>query len=134
MVTIAVPGPDWRVGQGPYTLTLSAQNVARVSTVTLTLTYNPEAVKIRSIQEASFMRAGVPNTAFAQQSDTAAGRIDITISRSGDVVGASGSGPLAAVVFDAIAPGTVSFRVSGTATGPGGNIPLQFTPATVTVK
>jgi hypothetical protein len=28
----------------------------------------------------------------------------------------------------------VNFRVSGTATGPGGSIPLQFTPATVTVK
>jgi hypothetical protein len=28
----------------------------------------------------------------------------------------------------------VNFRVSGTASGPGGGIPLQFTPATVTVK
>jgi general secretion pathway protein D len=133
-VLIAVPGPDWRVGQGPYTLTLSALNMTRVSTVTLTLTYNPAAVKLRSIQEGSFMRAGVPNTAFAQQSDSAAGRIDITISRSGDVVGASGSGPLAAVVFDAVGPATFTFRVSGTANGPGGNLPLQFTPATVTVK
>jgi hypothetical protein len=133
-VTIAVPGPDWRVGQGPYTLTLSALNMTRVSTVALTLTYNPAALKVRSLQEGSFMRAGVPNTAFAQQSDSAAGRIDITISRSGDVIGATGSGPLAAVVFDAVAPGAVTFRLSGTANGPGGNIPLQFTPATVTVK
>ncbi len=133
-VTIAVPGSDWRVGQGPYMLTLSAQNMTRASTVTLTLTYNPAAVKLRSLQEGSFMRTGVPNTAFAQQADGAAGRIDITISRPGDVVGATGSGPLAAVVFDAVAPGAVNFRVSGTATGPGGSIPLQFTPATVTVK
>jgi type II secretory pathway component GspD/PulD (secretin) len=133
-VTITVPGPDWRVGQGPYTLTLSALNMTRVSTVTLTLTYNPTALKLRSLQEGSFMRVGVPNTAFAQQADNAAGRIDITISRSGDVVGATGSGPLAAVVFDAVAPGTVNFRVSGMANGPGGTIPLQFSPATVTVK
>jgi hypothetical protein len=133
-VTITVPGPDWRVGQGPYTVTLSALNMTRVSTVTLTLTYNPTALKLRSLQEGSFMRAGVPNTAFAQQADSAAGRIDITISRSGDVVGATGSGPLAGVVFDAVAPGTVNFRVSGMANGPSGSIPLQFTPATVTVK
>ena len=133
-VTITVPGPEWRVGQGPYTVTLSALNMTRVSTVTLTLTYNPTALKLRSLQEGSFMRAGVPNTAFAQQTDSASGRIDITISRSGDVVGATGSGPLAGVVFDAVAPGTVNFRVSGMANGPGGTIPLQFTPATVTVK
>ncbi len=116
-------------------VTLSALNMTQVSTVTLTLTYNPAALKLRSLQEGSFMRTGVPNTAFAQQADNAAGRIDITISRTGDVVGATGSGTLAAVVFDAVAPGTVNFRVSGTATGPGArSIPLQFTPATVTVK
>jgi len=115
-------------------VTLSALNMTRVSTVTLTLTYNPAALKLRSLQEGSFMRTGVPNTAFAQQADNAAGRIDITISRTGDVVGATGSGPLAAIVFDAVAPGAVNFRVSGTASGPGGGIPLQFTPATVTVK
>ena len=115
-------------------VTLSALNMTRASTVTLTLTYNPAALKLRSLQEGSFMRTGVPNTAFAQQADNAAGRIDITISRTGDVVGATGSGPLAAIVFDAVAPGAVNFRVSGTASGPGGGIPLQFTPASVTVK
>jgi general secretion pathway protein D len=133
-VTITVPAAEWRVGQGPYTLTLSALNMTRAATVTLTLTYNPAALKLRALQEGSFMRTGVPNTAFAQQADNAAGRIDITISRTGDVIGATGSGTLAAVVFDAVAPGTVNFRVSGTANGPGGSIPLQFTPATVTVK
>jgi len=33
-----------------------------------------------------------------------------------------------------VAGGTVNFRVSGVASGPGGNIPLQFTPATVMVR
>jgi hypothetical protein len=115
-------------------LTLSALNMARVSTITLTLTYNPAALKLRSLQEGSFMRTGVANTAFAQQADNAAGRIDITISRTGDVVGATGGGTLVAMVFDAVAPGTASFRLSGMANGPGGNVPLQFTPATVSVK
>jgi len=133
-VTVTVPGPDWRVGQGPYTLTLSAANMARVTTITLTLTYNPAALKLRSLQEGSFMRTGVPNTAFAHQEDNAAGRIDLTIGRTGDVIGASGGGTLAAMVFDAVAAGTVNFRVSGVANGPVGSIPLQFTPAAVTVK
>jgi general secretion pathway protein D len=132
-VLITTPGTDWRVGAGPYTVTLSAANVTRVTTITLTIMYNPAAVKIRSLQEGGFMRQGVPNTAFVHQEDTAAGRIDFTISRS-DPVGASGSGPLAAVVFDAVAPGAASFRVSGVANGPAGPIVLQFMPATVTVK
>jgi general secretion pathway protein D len=133
-VTVTTPGSDWRVGQGPYTVTLSAMNITRVTTISLTLTYNPTALKLRSLQEGSFMRAGVSTTAFAHQEDSAAGRIDITISRTGDVVGATGAGTLAAVVFDAVSPGAVGFRVSGVASGPGGSIPLQFAPATVTVK
>jgi general secretion pathway protein D len=133
-VTITTPGPDWRVGQGPYTVTLSAVNMPRVTTITLTVTYSPAALKLRSLQEGSFMRSGVPGTAFAHQEDNAAGRIDLTISRSGDIVGATGGGTLAALVFDAAAAGAVNFRVSGVASGPGGNIPLQFAPATVTVR
>jgi type II secretory pathway component GspD/PulD (secretin) len=133
-VIVTTPGSDWRVGQGPYTVALSAANMGHVSTISLTLTYNPGTLKIRSLQEGSFMRTGVPATAFAHQEDQAAGRIDVTISRSGDLVGAAGSGTLAAVIFDAVAPGTVNLRVSGVANGPGGTVPLQFTPAIVTVK
>jgi len=133
-VVLTAPAPEWRVGQGPYTVTLSAANMPRVTTVTLTVTYNPAAVKIRSLQEGSFMRAGVSGTAFAHQEDNAAGRIDLTISRTGDIVGATGSGTLAALVFDAAAAGTVNFRISGVASGPAGSVPLQFTPATVTVR
>ena len=115
-------------------MALSGVNLTRLSTISLTLTYNPAALKVRSLQEGSFMRSGVPTTAFAHQEDLAAGRIDLTITRSGDVVGASGSGTLAAVIFEAVAPGPVSFRLSGVASGPAGTVPLQFTPAAVTVK
>jgi general secretion pathway protein D len=133
-VIVAVPGTDWRVGQGPYTVAISGVDLGRVSTISLTLAYNPAAVKVRSLQEGSFMRSGVPTTAFVHQEDLAGGRIDFTITRSGDVIGASGSGTLAAVIFEAVAPGAVTFKVSGVASGPGGAVPLQFTPAVVTVK
>ena len=133
-IVVAVPGTDWRVGQGPYTVALSGVNLGRVSTISLTLTYDPAAVKVRSLQEGSFMRMGVPTTAFVHQEDLAAGRIDLTITRTADVIGASGSGTLAAVIFEAVGAGTVNFRVSGVASGPGGTVPLQFTPAAVMVK
>jgi hypothetical protein len=70
---------------------------------------------------------------FTQQANN--GRIDITIARGADATGVSGTGLLAAVLFDAIAPGTVTLTVSGTGTGPG-NTPmgLQFRPVTLTVQ
>jgi hypothetical protein len=42
---------------------------------------------------------------------------------------------LAAILFDAIAPGPVTMTLSGSATGPGGAaMGLRFTPVTVTVQ
>ncbi|HSK09143.1 MAG TPA: cohesin domain-containing protein, partial [Vicinamibacterales bacterium] len=118
----------------PYTVPLVVSNISRVSTLSLTLTFNPAVVRVRGVQEGSFMRQGGVNVAFAQQVDSASGRVDITLSRSGDMVGATGAGLLAAVTFEAVAQGNVSFTPSGVATGPGGSIPLDFVPAAVTVR
>ena len=46
-----------------------------------------------------------------------------------------GTGLLAAVLFDAIAPGSVTLQVSGSATGPGGTaMGLRFSPVTINVQ
>lgn len=133
-VLLSPPSAEFKVGQGPYPVAISISNISRVTTLSLTMTYNPAVVKIRSIQEGSFMRQGVPNAAFAHQEDNAAGRVDITISRAGDTVGATGSGTIAAVVFEAAAAGQANFKLTGVANGPGGPIKLEFSPAAVTVK
>jgi general secretion pathway protein D len=133
-VLVTPSGTQFTVGGGPYTVPISINNVTRLSTVSLSLTFNPSAVRVRSVQEGSFMRQGGATVAFAQQVDPAAGRIDITLSRSGDTVGASGSGILASLIFEAVAPGAVTFTPSGVASGPGGAVTLQFSPATVTVR
>ena len=79
------------------------------------------------------MRAGGANATFTQV--VAGGRIDITITRAADAVGASGTGLLAAVVFDAVAPGSATLTLSGAGTGPGGTaMGLQFRPVTITVQ
>ena len=54
------------------------------------------------------------------------GRIDIAIVRSGDTTGVAGTGLLATVLFDAVAPGSASFNMAGSASAPGGApVPLQ---------
>jgi general secretion pathway protein D len=133
-VLVTPPGTEFRVGGGPYTVPLTVNNASRISTITLTLTYDPAILRVRGVQEGSFMRQGGISVAFAQQVDSASGRVDITLSRTGDVVGATGSGLLAAVTFEALAPGSATFTPAGVATGPAGSIPLQLVPATVTVR
>ena len=79
------------------------------------------------------MHTGGVSASFTQQAG--AGRVDVTLSRGADAIGASGSGLLAVVLFDAVAPGSVTLSLSGAATGPGGTaMGLQFRPVTVTVQ
>jgi len=127
------PPPTFRLGGGPYTVPISVNNASRLSTITLTVTFDPALLRVRTVQEGSFMRSGGASATFTQQ--VGQGRIDITIVRSADATGATGTGLLAAVLFDAIAPGGATLSVSGAASGPGGTpMGLQFRPATVTVQ
>jgi general secretion pathway protein D len=128
-----VPSGGFRVGGGPYPVPVSIQNAARVSTITLTLTYDPAVLRVRAVNEGTFMRMGGANATFTQQ--TAPGRVDFTITRAADALGASGAGLLGNVLFDAIAPGNTMISISGAATGPGGTaMGLQFRPAPVSVQ
>jgi diaminopimelate epimerase len=112
---------------------ISVSNASRLTTVTLTLTYDPAILRVRSVLEGSFMRSGGVNASFAQQ--VTGGRIDITIARAADATGASGTGLLASVLFDAVAPGSATISTSGSASGPGGTaMGLQFRPVTITVQ
>jgi type II secretory pathway component GspD/PulD (secretin) len=130
---ILSPPPTFRVGGGPYTVPISITNVARLSTITLTVTFDPALVRVRSVQEGSFMRSGGANATFTQQ--IAPGRVDITIVRPSDTTGATGTGLLAALMIDALAPGGVTLSVSGAATGTGGTpMGVQFRPVAVNIQ
>ncbi|OFW30737.1 MAG: hypothetical protein A3H97_10555 [Acidobacteria bacterium RIFCSPLOWO2_02_FULL_65_29] len=132
-VIVSPPGTAFRVGAGPYTVPISISNVSRLSTISLSLTFDPALLRVRTVQEGPFMRSGGANATFTNQ--VAPGRVDITITRSGDATGATGTGLLAALLFDAVAAGNTSLTVSGAATGPGGTpMGLQFRPITVSVQ
>ena len=96
---------------------------------------NATTLRVRAVQEGSFLRQGGTSVTFTQQVDAGAGRVDISMARTGDAVGASGSGLLAAVLFEPIAPGSSTLAMSGVATNPqGGPVPLTFSPVTIVVK
>ncbi|HVH27296.1 MAG TPA: secretin N-terminal domain-containing protein [Vicinamibacterales bacterium] len=132
-VIISPPGTTLRVNGGPYTIPLSVTNATGLSTITLTLIFDPSKLRVRSVQQGSFMRTGGVDVVFTQE--VSGNRIDITLTRTGDATGASGTGLLAAILFDAIEPGTTTLSLSGAAAGPGGTaMGLRFQPVTITVQ
>jgi general secretion pathway protein D len=133
---ISVTAPqEFRTGGGPYTVPLAVANASRLSTITLTVTFNPAVLRVRSVQEGTFMRQGGVTAMFTPRIDTATGRVDIAVTRSGDQAGASGSGLIGALLFDGIGQGNSLIQVSGVASTPEGTaLPLLFTPASVTVR
>lgn len=134
-VIVTPPGTEFRVAGGPYTVPVSINNVSRLSVMTLTVTYNPNVLRVRTAQDGTFMRQGGVATTFTPRIDAATGRVDIAITRTADQSGASGAGLLTALVFDAIGPGGSVIQVSGVASTPeGAPINLQFSPVNVTVR
>jgi hypothetical protein len=130
---LSPPGVSIRVGGGPYTFPISVLNASRLSTLSLTITFDPALLKVRSIQEGSFMRSGGVAATFTQQA--APGRVDIAISRTADVTGASGTGLLGAILFDPASPGMGTLTLSGVATSAGGApVALQFRPVPVSIE
>lgn len=134
-VIITPAGSEFRVAGGPYLTPISINNASRVSTLSLTVTYNPAVVRVRNVQEGTFMRQGSATVSFTPKIDAVAGRVDITVARTGDSIGASGAGLIASLFLDAVAPGQSMIQVSGIATGPAGApVQVQFSPVTVTVR
>ncbi|MBI2833814.1 MAG: hypothetical protein HYX76_05240 [Acidobacteria bacterium] len=134
-VLVTPPGTEFRVGAGPYTVPISVTGATQLSAVSVTIMFNPSVLRVRSVQEGSFMRQGGSAVTFTQQVDPTAGRIDMTLIRNNDLTGASGSGLLAAVVFDATAGGSATLSPSGSAmSATGTSVNLGFAPVTVTVR
>ena len=124
-----------RIGGGPYTVPVSIVGASRLSTVSISISYNPAVLRVRNVQEGTFMRQGGITPAFTQQVDASAGRIDIAITRPGDLTGAVGSGLLAAVLLEPVAAGQAALTMSGVGSVVGGgSAAIQFSPTAVIVK
>jgi type II secretory pathway component GspD/PulD (secretin) len=134
-IIVTVPGTAFQIAGGPYTVPISINNASRVSVITLTVTYNPNVLRARMVQDGTFMRQGGISATFTPRIDAASGRVDIAVTRAGDQAGASGSGLVAALLLDAVGQGGSMIQVSGVASTPdGAPVPLQFSPVTVTVR
>jgi general secretion pathway protein D len=134
-VVVSAPAAAMQVGGPVYTVPVTITGVQQVGTVTLTLTYNPAVLRAEVVNQGTFMQQGGVTTTFAPKIDAAAGRIDIPISRPAGANGASGTGLLVGISFQAVGPGSSTLAVSGVVlTTDGKPVPVQMVPANVTVK
>jgi len=134
-VAVTAPTAPMQMGGQPYVVPLTVSSASGVSSLTMSVTYNPAVLRATVVNEGSLMRADGAATSFVPRIDANTGRIDIAITRPGDKTGAAGNGPLASIVFEAIGAGSSQIAVSGMAmNAAGGAVPVQFVPAAVTVR
>ena len=67
-VTITAP-QEFRTAGGPYTVPLAVANASRLSMITLTVTFNPAVLRVRNVQEGTFMRQGGVTASFTPRID-----------------------------------------------------------------
>jgi len=134
-VLFSPPGTEFRVGGGPYLVPVSISGANRLSTVSLSISFNPAVLRVRTVTEGNLLRQGGVQATFTQKIDAAAGRVDVAVVRPGDVLGVSGTGVVAALMVEVIGPGSSPLTVSGVGTVAGGGAAaLQFQSVTVTAK
>ena len=103
-VLISPPAPTFRVGGGPYTVPLlDHRRVAAVDGHADADLRSDQAARAQRCRRAASCAPAACRVVFTQQVN--GNRVDITLSRGADATGASGTGVLAAILFDAIAPG-----------------------------
>ena len=97
---------EFRVGGGPYLTPMSINNASRVSTLSLTITYNPAVLRVRNVQEGTFMRQGDARRRRSRRRSTpwpAASTSPWPGSATRSAPRAPGL--IASLFFDAVAPG-----------------------------
>jgi len=127
-------GAVQQAGGPPFTVPITVSNVTDLSTITLTILFDPTLLEPVNITSGTLMQQGGADVTFVPQVAAPAGRIDIAVSRAA-ATGVSGQGLLAAVQFQPRAAGTARIDVSAAGTSSTGEpIALQTVPVTVTVQ
>jgi len=134
-ITITPPGAALQMGGQPYNVPITVTNASQLSSLTMTVTYNPAVLRATVVTEGTVMKADGSATTFVPRIDASTGRIDLAVTRPGDKVGATGNGLLASIVFEAIGAGQSQIALAGVGMNAAGQqVPLQLVPATVVVK
>ena len=126
---------DIAIGSGGYTVPIMVSGAAAMATLSLSLEFDPEVLRVSSVREGDFASQSNGELVFAQDFDAVAGRIDLALTRSGQSSNDEASGLIAAVVFEPVSPGVSVVSPSGLGlTSSGEPLTLSFEPTTISVR
>ncbi len=133
-VVLSWQGPEQAKPGETIAVTLNAQSAQAVGGMGLLVSYDPAVLKAVDVTEGGFLRQTGTQTTFSKSIDEAGGQIRVDLAGSGD--GASGSGSVVTLAFEALAAHPQSQIAVGRLepTGPDGDELPASVPAPHTVK
>jgi general secretion pathway protein D len=134
-VTLSWQGPAQARPGERVNLALNVKSAQAMSRLDLLVSFNPEAFKAVDVMEGAFLQQGNTPSILNKSIDQAGGQIQFDITGTGPD-GASGTGILATLVFEAIAANPDSQFVVGRVapSGPGGEALPASTPDPHVIK
>ena len=111
--TLSVVAPKAVNKNDRFTVEVQVSNAANVYKAPFTMVYDPIFVEFISATEGAFLKQGGAQTAFQTNVDRNTGQITVTLNKTGDAPGATGSGPLMTATFRARNQGPASFGFLG---------------------
>jgi general secretion pathway protein D len=120
-VVLSWQGPAQATAGETISLTLNAQSVQAVSRMGLLVSFDPQVFKALEVTEGDFLKQGDTQTTFSKTVDQASGQIRVDLAGIGPD-GASGTGSIATLTFEAVAAAPQSQIAVGrlVPSGPGG--------------
>jgi general secretion pathway protein D len=120
-VVLSWQGPAQATAGETISLTLNAQSVQAVSRMGLLVSFDPQVFKALEVTEGDFLKQGDTQTTFSKTVDQASGQIRMDLAGIGPD-GASGTGSIATLTFEAVAAAPQSQIAVGrlVPSGPGG--------------
>jgi len=118
------------------TVALIIENAADVMSAPLQIQYDPKVIKLNDIGRGDFFSGDGQVPVFTKNIQNDAGSATINLNRVPGSSGASGSGVLVTMVFQAVAAGNTTLRVPNLSVRDSqGNVVASGTPSmTITVK
>ena len=133
-ITPAMPS-DIAVGSGGYTVPIMVGGAEEIATLSLSLEFDPEVLRVSSVREGNFAHQTGGHMVFAKDVDVVAGRIDLALTRLEQSSDGESSGLIAAVVFEPISQGESVVSPSGLGlTSSGVPLALSFEPTMISVR
>jgi len=121
--------------QQELNMAVMVNRISSVSEAVLTVSYDPDVVKLEKTQEGSFLKQGGAKTSFLTSED-GSGRVKIHLIRLDEIHGISGSGDLVQLTFSGKGVGTSPILLENPQllTPARGFLPIQTTHGQIRVQ